>query len=193
MTLEEALAKVKELEEKNAKILNEKKEMLKLFEDKDKEEMTDMEKKMAKILEEEGAKRTELEKKLEAEQKAREKFEADRTKAETERTQKALTERLTKVAKGDTEVLKKLQANLELLSALPKQTDSELDTAVNMAYNMMGAGSVNPLSATNVTSNNNPNLDAPTPFSTTDAGKAVAGKLGMKFLEVDKAGEGDKK
>jgi hypothetical protein len=132
-------------------------------------------------------------KKLEAEQKAREKFEADRTKAETERTQKALTERLTKVAKGDTEVLKKLQANLELLSALPKQTDSELDTAVNMAYNMMGAGSVNPLSATNVTSNNNPNLDAPTPFSTTDAGKAVAGKLGMKFLEVDKAGEGDKK
>lgn len=189
MNLEEALAKVRELEEKNSKILNEKKEMLKLFEDKDKEEMTDMEKKMAKILEEEGAKRTELEKKLEAEQKAREKSEQDRTKAETERTQKALNERLTKVAKGDAEVLKKLQANVELLSALPKQTDSELDTAVNMAYNMMGAGSVNPLSATNVTSNNNPDIDAPTQFSTTDKGKAVAGKLGMKFLEVEKEAE----
>lgn len=189
MNLEEALAKVRELEEKNAKILSEKKEMLKLFEDKDKEEMTDMEKKMAKILEEEGAKRTELEKKLEAEQKAREKFEADRLKAETERTQKALTERLTKVAKGDTEVLKKLQANLELLSSLPKQTDSELDTAVNMAYNMMGAGSVNPLSAVSGSTNGNPDVDAPVSFSTTDAGKAVAGKLGMKFLQV----EGDKK
>lgn len=185
MTLEEAQAKIKELEEQKAKILNEKKEMLKLFEDKDKEEMTDMEKKMAKILEEEGAKRTDLEKKLEAEQKAREKFEADRTKAETERTQKALNERLTKVAKGDAEVLKKLQANIELLSALPKQTDGELDMAVNMAYNMMGAGSVNPLSATNVTSNNNPDIDAPVEFSTTDKGKAIAGKLGMKFLEVD--------
>lgn len=189
MNLEEALAKVRELEEKNSKILNEKKEMLKLFEDKDKEEMTDMEKKMAKILEEEGAKRTELEKKLEAEQKAREKSETDRTKAETERTQKALTERLTKVAKGDTEVLKKLQANLELLSSLPKQTDSELDTAVNMAYNMMGAGSVNPLSAVSGSTNGNPDVDTPVSFSTTDAGKAVAGKLGMKFLQV----EGDKK
>ena len=189
MTLEEALAKVRELEEKNAKILNEKKEMLKLFEDKDKEEMTDMEKKMAKILEEEGAKRTELEKKLEAEQKAREKFEADRAKAETERTQKALNERLTKVAKGDAEVLKKLQANLELLSALPKQTDTELDTAVNMAYNMMGAGSVNPLSAVSASSNGNPDVDAPVSFSTTDKGKAVAGKLGMKFLEVEKGND----
>ncbi len=189
MNLEEALAKVRELEEKNAKILSEKKEMLKLFEDKDKEEMTDMEKKMAKILEEEGAKRTELEKKLEAEQKAREKSEQDRTKAETERTQKALNERLTKVAKGDAEVLKKLQANLELLSALPKQTDTELDTAVNMAYNMMGAGSVNPLSAVSGASNGNPDVDAPVSFSTTDKGKAVAGKLGMKFLEVEKDGE----
>jgi hypothetical protein len=189
MTLEEALQKIKDLEEKNQKILGEKKEMLKLFEDKDKEEMTDMEKKMAKILEEEGAKRTELEKKLEQEQKAREKSEQDRTKAETERTTKALNERLVKVAKGDAEVLKKLQANVELLSALPKQTDSELDTAVNMAYNMMGAGSVNPLSATNVASNNNPNLDDPVQFSATDKGKAVAGKLGMKFLEVGKEAE----
>lgn len=189
MTLEEALAKIKELEEKNTKILNEKKEMLKIFDEKDKEEMTDMEKKIAKILEEEGSKRTELEKKLEAEQKAREKYEADRVKAETERVQKALNERLTKVAKGDAEVLKKLQANLELLSALPKQTDSELDTAVNMAYNMMGAGSVNPLSAVSGASNGNPDVDAPVSFSTTDKGKAVAGKLGMKFLEVEKDGE----
>ena len=189
MNLEEALAKIKELEEKNAKILNEKKEMLKIFDEKDKEEMTDMEKKIAKILEEEGSKRTELEKKLEAEQKAREKSEADRAKAEAERTQKALNERLTKVAKGDAEVLKKLQANLELLSALPKQTDSELDTAVNMAYNMMGAGSVNPLSAVSASSNGNPDVDAPVSFSTTDKGKAVAGKLGMKFLEVEKDGE----
>lgn len=189
MTLEEALQQIKELQEKNQKILSEKKEMLKLFEDKDKEEMTDMEKKMAKILEEEGAKRTDLEKKLEAEQKAREKMEADRTKAEQERTSKALTERLTKVAKGDTEVLKKLQANIELLKDLPKQTDGELDTAVNLAYNMMGAGSVNPLSATNVSSNNNPDIDAPVAFSTTDKGKAVASKLGLKFLEA----EGDDK
>ena len=189
MNLEEALAKIKELEEKNAKILNEKKEMLKIFDEKDKEEMTDMEKKIAKILEEEGSKRTELEKKLEAEQKAREKSEADRAKAEAERTQKALNERLTKVAKGDAEVLKKLQANLELLSALPKQTDSELDTAVNMAYNMMGAGSVNPLSAVSASSNGNPDVDSPVSFSTTDKGKAVAGKLGMKFLEVEKDGE----
>jgi len=193
MTLEEALKKIESLESDKKKILEEKKEMLKMFDEKDKEEMTDTEKKIARILEEEGTKRTELEKKLEAEQKAREKFEADRTKAETERTTKALTERLTKVAKGDAEVLKKLQANVELLSALPKQTDSELDTAVNMAYNMMGAGSVNPLSATNVTSNNNPDIDAPTQFSTTDKGKAVAGKLGMKFLEVEKQAEGEKK
>ena len=183
MTLEEALVKIKELEEKNQKILGEKKEMLKLFEDKDKEEMTDMEKKMAKILEEEGAKRTDLEKKLEAEQKAREKMEADRIKGEQERVSKALTERLTKVSKGDAEVLKKLQANIELLSALPKQTDSELDTAVNMAYNMMGAGSVNPLSAVSGATNGNPDVDAPVSFSTTDAGKAVASKLGMKFMQ----------
>ncbi len=189
MNLEEALKKIEALESDKKKILEEKKEMLKMFDEKDKEEMTDTEKKIARILEEEGTKRTELEKKLEAEQKAREKSEADRTKAETERTQKALTERLTKVAKGDAEVLKKLQANVELLSALPKQTDSELDTAVNMAYNMMGAGSVNPLSATNVTSNNNPDIDAPAQFSTTDKGKAVAGKLGMKFLEVEKEAE----
>lgn len=189
MTLEEALLKIKDLEEKNQKILGEKKEMLKLFEDKDREEMTDMEKKMAKILEEEGAKRTDLEKKLEAEQKAREKMEADRTKAEQERTSKALTERLTKVAKGDAEVLKKLQANIELLKDLPKQTESELDNAVNLAYNMMGAGSVNPLSATSGVSSNNPDVDAPVAFSTTDKGKAVASKLGLNFVK-EEGGEG---
>lgn len=189
MNLEEALAKIAQLEKDKQKILDEKKDMLKLFDEKDKEEMTETEKKIAKILEEKDGKLSDLEKKLEQEKSERQKAEADRAAADKAKIDKAVAERLEKVAKGDTDVLKKLQANIGLLEALPKTTDSELDTAVNMAYNMMGAGSVNPLSATNATGGNTAEVEKGSTFGETAQGKAVASKIGLSFAK-DKEGDG---
>jgi len=191
MDLTQALALIEELKANNKKIIEEKKEVLKLFEDKDKEDMTESEKKIALILEQEGSKRTELEKKLEAEQKAREQMQKDTEKKENERITKLTQERIAKVAKGDAEVAKKLEANLALLAALPKTTDTELDTAVNMAYNMMGAGAVNPLAAVSATGGGTaPVIDATTRFTDTEKGKAVGKSLGLSFSkEAPKAGE----
>lgn len=175
--------RIAELEANNKKILSEKKEMLELFNEKDKEDMTENEKKIAKILEDSNSKTTALEKKLQEEQQAREDMQKASEKKEAERITKLTTERITKIAKGDPEIAKKLEANLALLSALPKSTDTELDTAVNMAYNMMGAGAVNPLSAVSATTGGAAAVDTTTRFTDTDAGKAIGKSLGLSFAK----------
>ena len=183
-TLEEALAMIAKLSGEKEKLLGEKKDLVKLFDDKDREDMTDMEKKMADILEKETAKRTDLEKQIEADRIAKETREADQAKAQKEASDAKITERIAKVSKGDKEVEKKLMANVALLDKLPRSSDADIDAVVNMSYNLMGAGSVNPLSAVSDTGGGTSvELGGKDGFAETTQGKALGSKLGLSFAK----------
>lgn len=183
-TLEEAIAAIKQLgeqvtdlqgknkilEDKNKQVIQEKKDVLELFNKEDKEGMTDNEKKLAQALEDEQKKRVDLEKQITADNDKRNRDENDRVT-------KILDGRVAKVSKGDQAVADKLKANIALLEKMPRQTDEEVDALVNSAYNMLGTNEANPLNAP-ITGNNG-SIDNKPRFSDTQGGKDVASKLGL--------------
>lgn len=178
-TLEEAIAlieqlttQVTDLTEKNKTILKEKKDVLELFNKEDKEGMTENERKLATALEEATAKIADMEKAQKADAE-------HRTRQEQETTSKKIEERIAKVAKGDQAVADKLKANVALLEKLPRSTDAELDAVITSAYNMLGTKDVSPLNALNDTKGGTPKVEERTSFADTQAGKSVAGKLGL--------------
>lgn len=186
-TLEEAIAlleqvsqqvtdlqsKNKILEDKNKQVIQEKKDVLELFSKEDKEGMTDNERKLAVALEAEQKTRTDLEKKIAADNE-------HRNREQNERTTKMIEERITKISKGDTAIADKLRANVSLLEKLPRQTDSEVDTLLGSAYNMLGTKEPNPLNAP--ITGGNTNVDQKQGFGETTEGKSVAGKLGLTHV-----------
>jgi flagellar biosynthesis regulator FlaF len=192
--MDEKDKKIKELEEslkleqeKAAKILKEKKDMLKIFSEKDKEGMTENEVRLAEELEKARAE-------LAAKAKADEEFRNSLSKQEQERTNKLIDQRIEKIAKGDKAVEEKLRANIALLDKMPRSIEAEIDAIANTAYNMLGREDVNPLAAIGTTQGGTPDTNKDKRFSDTDKGKAMAEKLGMTFVkEASKEGEGDKK
>jgi hypothetical protein len=186
-TLEEAIAIIEKLTEDKAKILGEKKDLLKLFDEKDKEGMTETEKKLAETLEKERAERMTLEEKIKADTEARTKEQETAKKEAQERITKLLDERIVKVSKGDKKVEEKLRANISILDRLPRSTDAEIDNIVVTGFNMLGIKDANPLAAIHGSTGGNPSVDVKPSFSTTQAGKAMASKLGLKA--VAKEGE----
>lgn len=180
MNLEEALKEIERLKGENAKIIKEKKEIMELFDEKDKENMTENEKKIADILQKGEAARIALEKELAGEKKAREDEKKQREADEKSKLDTAFKERLDKVSKGDAEVRKQLEANVAALTGLPRGSEKEIDAIVNSAYNMLGNGTTNPLNAA-APASGNPDVGGDAKFGDTAQGKSVADKLGMTF------------
>lgn len=180
-TLEEALQVIAQLQEKVKTVIDEKKEVLKMFDKETLDGMTDTERKLAEALEESRQQYATLEKSI------ADKAEAD-AKASAERTAKLLDERIAKVAKGDKDFEAKLRANIDLLEKMPRTTDSELDAIVDSAYKLTGQKEANPLNEAGGGSNN-PHIDPNAPsFATTEAGKGLASRLGM-VVEAPKSGD----
>lgn len=186
-TLEEAIAiiaqrdaQVADLTEKNKTVIQEKKDAIEIF--KNKEGMTDTEKELATALETERAGRLALEGQIAADN-------AKRQSDENTRTTNALEERIVRASKGDTAVADKLRANVALLEKMPRASDSELDAVVTAGFNMLGTKEANPLATTNNTIGGNPPVDNKSNFAETPEGKGLAGKLGL--TNVAKAGEAD--
>ena len=196
-TLEEALAAIEQLttqmadvtkqrdefKTKAEKVLDEKKDLLALFNDKDKEGMTDTEKKLAETLEVERAERKKLEDQIKAESESRNASENDRVKKEIEA-------RIVKASKGDTAVADKLRANVALLEKMPRATSDELDGLVTAGFNMLGTKEANPLAAINNGAGGAPNVETKPNFADTETGKGMAGKLGLTAVAKK---EGDDK
>jgi hypothetical protein len=189
-TLEEALAviaqrdaQVADLTTKNQTILNEKRDLVeKMFSDKDKEGMTDTERKLAEALELSTSTVKQLEAKIESDNKARQ--DADNTRVST-----ALETRIKAAAKGDAAVEEKLRANVALLDKMPRTNDAEFDAVITAGWNMLGTKEANPLATTNNTTGGTPPVDTKTNFAETAEGKGLAGKLGL--TNVAKAGEAE--
>lgn len=198
-TLEEAIAAIEQLTAQvtditgqrdaaladKKKILDEKKDLLKMFDEKDKEGMTETEKKLAETLEAERAERIKLQDQIKADNDKR-------NSDENARISKALEDRITKVAKGDTKVAEQLRANVALLEKMPRSSDGELDAVVTAGFNMLGSKDASPLAAINNGAGGAPIIDAKPAFSDTDAGKSMAGKLGLTAVAKPAEG-GDKK
>lgn len=198
-TLEEALAVIKQKDTqltditkqrddykiKSEKVLDEKKDLLKMFDEKDKEGMTDTEKKLAETLETERAERLKLEKQLTDDA-------AKKNADEAARVSKALEDRITKAAKGDTKVADQLRANVALLDKMPRTSDGEFDAVLTAAWNMRGTNEANPLAQTNNTSGGDTKIDEKPSYSTTEEGKKMAGKLGLTAVAKPKEEGGDK-
>ena len=187
-TLEEALevinqltTQVTDLTEKNKTVIQEKKDAIELF--KNKEGMTDTEKELATALETERAARLDLEKKIADENTARQ------NEANT-RISTALEERIVKASKGDTAVAEKLRANVALLEKMPRGNDAEIDAVITGAWNMLGSKEANPLAQTNNTAGGAPAIDAKPNFAETAEGKGMAAKLGLtNVAKADEAGD----
>lgn len=178
-TLEEANKMIADLFGKVETVINEKKEVMKIFDEKALEGMTDTERKIAETLEAERIARA----------KEREEFDKFKNTIETEKKDslaKKLEERITKVAKGDKEFEAKLRANLDLLEKMPRSTDTELDAVVDSAYKLTGQKEPNPLNNGGHSSNNPPTNGDQMGYSSTTQGKALAGRLGL-VVEAPKA------
>lgn len=171
-TLEEAQALIDELYEKVDKVIDEKKEVLKMFDDKDLEGMTETERKLAETLEAERAERAKLQKQIEDGEKARQ-------EAEQSRITKLFDERITKVAKGDKDFETKLRTNIDLLEKMPRSTDTEIDAIIDSAYKLTGQKEPNPLNNGGHPSNN-VDINGKTGFADTTAGKVLASRLGLQ-------------
>lgn len=196
-TLEEAIAAIQQLttqmadvtkqrdefKTKAETVLNEKKDLLKLFDDKDKEGMTDTEKKLAETLETERAERKKLEDQIKADSENRNASENDRIKKEIEA-------RIVKASKGDTATADKLRANVSLLEKMPRATAEELDAVVTAGFNMLGTKEANPLAVINNGAGGAPNVDSKPNFADTETGKNMAGRLGLSAVAKK---EGDDK
>lgn len=189
-TLEEALeviaqltTQVTDLTEKNKQVIQEKKDAIEIF--KNKEGMTDTEKELATALEQERAGRIALEQKIEADNKARQ--DADNARVAT-----AIEERIVKASKGDAAIAEKLRANVALLEKMPRGSDSEIDAVVTGAWNMLGSKDPNPLAATNNTQGGAPAIDTKTNIADTAEGKGLASKLGLKNVAAAGEADGDK-
>ena len=194
-TLEEAIAMIEQLgtqvtslqtERDTAiadkkKILEEKKDVLKLFDEKQKEGMTESEKVIAEQLETERAERIRLETQIKTDAETR-------NKTETDRVAKAIEERIVKISKGDAKVADELRANVALLEKLPRSSDSEMDTVINSAWNMRGTNEAAPLNLIHSTSGGAPKVEEKSTFSETPKGKAVADKLGLSIEPAKKEG-----
>ena len=170
-TLEEALAIIADLQTKVKTVIDEKKEVLKMFDEKTLEGMTETERKLAETLEAERIERAK-------EKQAFDDFKKGLETEKTERTKKMLDERITKVAKGDKDFEAKLRANIDLLDKMPRATDTELDAIVDSAYKLTGQKEPNPLNDGGHASGT-PANDSKETFSTTAEGKGLAGKLGL--------------
>lgn len=178
-TLEEALQVIAELSNKNNQlqekvqtVIDEKKEVLKMFDKDELDGMTDTERKLADALEQSRNENARLAKAMEDDKTARE-------VAEKERQTKLIDERIQKVAKGDKEFEDKLRANVDLLEKLPRSTDSELDALITSAYNLTGQKSTDPLNTTSNSSGGNPDIVATPGFAETTEGKMLGEKLGI--------------
>jgi len=161
--------------EKGKKILDEKKDLLKMFNDKEKADMTDNERKLAETLEAERAERIKLEERYKSDSEAK-------AKADAERSSRALEERITRISKGDTTVADQLRQNVAILGSLPRGTDGEMDALLNTAWNMRGSTEASPFAAINATSGGAPKIDAKPSFSETADGQKMASKLGLTSI-----------
>lgn len=178
-SIEEANKIIAELFGKVETVISEKKEVMKMFDEKALEGMTETERKIAETLEQERVERA----------REKEEFEKFRNAIETEKKEslaKKLEERIAKVAKGDKEFEAKLRANLDLLDKMPRSTDSELDAVVDSAYKLTGQKEPNPLNNGGHSSNNPPTNGDQMGYSATPQGKALAGRLGL-VVETPKA------
>lgn len=180
-TLEEALEVINKLSQDNAKlqekvetVINEKKEVLKMFDEKELEGMSENERKLAENLENISAENAKLKKQIELDAKNRE-------QAEKETLTKKIEERIVRVAKGDKEFEAKLRANVDLLEKLPKTTDTELDSLIDSAYKLTGQKDANPLNISG--SANNADIAGKTNFVETEQGKALAEKFGISLSD----------
>lgn len=185
-TLEEALEVIKQKDtqiaditkqrdtavEDKKKVLGEKKDLLKMFDEKDKEGMTETERKLAETLETERAERLKLEEQLKTDAETKNKAEADRVA-------KAIEDRIVKVSKGDTKVADQLRANVALLEKMPRASDSDFDAVITSAWNMRGTQEPAPLGEINNTSGGDTKITDKPNFADTDTGKKVADKLGL--------------
>lgn len=174
-------SQVTDLTEKNAKVIQEKKDAIELFNKEDKDGMTDTEKKLADALEKSNSEIKSLNDKIESDSKVRNDRDTQSAKESADRIQKSIEERITKASKGDTNVADKLRANVGLLDKMSKTSDSELDTVVNTAFNMMGTKEANPMAMTNNTSSGTPVIDVKANYADTEAGKAVAKRIGLSI------------
>ncbi len=189
-TLEEALevisqltTQVTDLTEKNKQVIQEKKEAIEIF--KNKEGMTDTERELATALETEIEARKTLEKQIADDA-------AKRQTDEATRVTNALETRIKAAAKGDAAVEERLRANVALLEKMPRSNDAEFDAVITAGWNMLGTKDANPLAATNTTQGGAPTIDSKPNIADTSEGKGLAAKLGL--TNVAKAGEaGDNK
>lgn len=179
-TLEEALIVINDLRQKNKDVIDEKKKVLEMFDKDTLDGMTDTEKKLAEALENTRQENAKLAKQIEDDKIARE------NEAKDVLTKK-IDERIKKVAKGDADFEAKLRANVDLLDKLPKSTDEELDAVIDKAYTLTGQKEANPLNNGGFANQGN-NNGAGINYAETNAGKAMADKLGLG-IEAD-AGAG---
>lgn len=179
-TYEEAMLVIADLQAKNAKVIEEKKEVLKMFDEKTLEGMGDNERLLAETLEKERIESAKLRKDLED-------FKSGIEKEKTETQTKMLEERISKVAKGDKEFEAKLRANIDLLEKLPRATDAELDTLIDHAYKLTGQKEPNPLNNGSYPSNNT-NVSGTNNFANTPSGASLASRIGLVVAPPAPAG-----
>lgn len=173
-TLEEALARIKELEENNKKIIQEKKDIMKRAFDKEElEGMSDNEKKIAQLLEEEREKSAKLSKEI----------NDFRTATEAEKRQllqSKIDKEISRIAGNNKDFEAKLRTNVDLLEKLPRLTDEDISNLVTSAYNLTGQKEVDPMHQT-YGSSNNPTIKTDEGFIATERGKAIAQKMGINI------------